>query len=487
MPLEDIIQNRKDKITKIVTSGDNPYPSKSWRTHVVGDTLSAFEELAVEKTPIILSGRLISKREHGALFFGDLKDESGQIQILLKKDDIGEELFNKFLDTIDIGDIIEIKGTCFLTKRNEKTVLTEQFRILTKTIHPLPEKWHGIADVEDRYRKRYLDLIFNDDVRNKFYQRAHIIQAIRSFLISHNFLEVTTPTLQPLYGGASARPFKTHLNALDMTMFLRLAPELYLKRLLVGGIERVFEFAQCFRNEGIDREHAPEFSMLEFYASYTDIDWGMDFVETMLAFVARECFGSFEVKVGDNDILLKPKFSRIRFDDLLRQTTSLDYVRNSIEDFIRIAREKNVDIQGCVDKSSIADELLKKLVRQTIIQPLFITHYPTDMLPLAKKSRDPAFTESFQLLFGGFEVVKAFGELNDPIDQRARFAQQEDKRAKGDEEAQQTDEDFLEALEYGMPPACGVGIGIDRLVTLLTNSHSLREVQLFPLMKNKAQ
>lgn len=484
MPLEDIIQARKQKIASIIRDGESPYPAKSWRTQNIGKIIKNFDDFANEKTPVIIAGRLMSKREHGALFFGDVKDESGQIQILLKKDLIGDELFDKFISIADTGDIIEIKGICFLTKRNEKTIEVEQFRMLSKSLLPLPEKWHGIVDVEDRYRKRYLDLIFNEDVKSKFYKRAHIIQAIRSFLISHNFLEVTTPTLQPLYGGASARPFKTHLNSLDMTMFLRLAPELYLKRLLVGGFERVFEFAQCFRNEGIDREHAPEFSMLEFYAAYTDIEWGMDFVETMLAFVARECFNSFDVMVGDNQISFKPQFSRVRFDDLLKQVTGIDYANDSYENFLKVARDKSVDVTGCVDKASVADELLKKLVRPTVIQPLFITHYPTDMLPLAKKSKDSAFTESFQLLFGGFELVKAFGELNDPIDQRERFALQEDKRAKGDEEAQKTDEDFLEALEYGMPPACGVGIGIDRLITLLTDSHSLREVQLFPLMRS---
>lgn len=483
MPLEDIIQVRKDKVARIIRDGESPYPAKSWRTHIISDVINSFIELEVSKDHVILTGRLLSKREHGALIFLDLRDESGQIQLLLKKDDIGDEIFNKFTETIDIGDIIEVKGFVFNTKRNEKTLQIVQYRILTKSILPLPEKWHGIVDVEDRYRKRYLDLIFNEDVRNKFYKRAHIIQSMRSFLISHKFLEVTTPTLQPLYGGASARPFKTHLNSLDMTMFLRLAPELYLKRLMVGGFERVFEFATCFRNEGIDREHSPEFLMLEFYAAYTDIEWGMDFIETMLAYVARDCFGSFEIQIGDNVVSFKPRFGRIRFDDLLKQATGLDYVNSSIEDFVRVGNEKKVPLGELVDKANMADELIKKLVRSTIIQPLFVTHYPTDMLPLAKKSRDPMFTESFQLLFGGFEVVKAFGELNDPMDQRERFAQQEDKRAKGDEEAQQSDENFLEALEYGMPPACGAGIGIDRLVTLLTNSHSLREIQLFPLMR----
>ena len=483
MPLEDIIQVRKDKLARIIRDGESPYPAKSWRTHIISDVINSFIELETSKEHVILTGRLLSKREHGALIFLDLRDESGQIQLLLKKDDVGDEIFNKFTEAIDIGDIIEVKGFVFNTKRNEKTLQIVQYRILTKSILPLPEKWHGIVDVEDRYRKRYLDLIFNEDVRNKFYKRAHIIQSMRSFLISHKFLEVTTPTLQPLYGGASARPFKTHLNSLDMTMFLRLAPELYLKRLMVGGFERVFEFATCFRNEGIDREHSPEFLMLEFYAAYTDIEWGMDFIETMLAYVARDCFGSFDIQIGDNAVSFKPRFSRIRFDDLLKQATGLDYVNSTIEDFVRVGNEKKVPLGELVDKANMADELIKKLVRPTIIQPLFVTHYPTDMLPLAKKSRDPMFTESFQLLFGGFEVVKAFGELNDPMDQRERFAQQEDKRAKGDEEAQQSDENFLEALEYGMPPACGAGIGIDRLVTLLTNSHSLREIQLFPLMR----
>ncbi|KKW01451.1 MAG: Lysine-tRNA ligase, partial [Parcubacteria group bacterium GW2011_GWA1_49_11] len=307
---------------------------------------------------------------------------------------------------------------------------------------PLPEKWHGLQDVEERYRKRYLDLLMDDNVKAKFVKRAQIIQAMRDYLLKQEFLEVTTPTLQPLYGGASARPFKTHLNALDTDVFLRIAPELYLKRLLVGGFEKVFEFTTNFRNEGIDREHNPEFSAVEFYAAYKDYNWAMDLVEDMLVTVAPDRF--------------KKPFRRVKFAELMRPHDSLE------------------------------DAVFKEKVRPTLIEPTFVTDYPKDMLPLTKLKPGMADTvEAFQFYVGGLELVKAFTELNDPIDQRERFAAQENLRAKGDEEAQRMDEDFIEALEYGMPPAAGVGIGIDRLVTFLTDSHSLREIILFPMMRPK--
>ena len=415
MPLDQIKQARLEKLKKIREAGLDAYPAKTARTHTIAQ--------ATGEGVLVLAGRVMAIRGHGEITFMDLRDGTGTIQLFFK----GEHP----TETIDIGDFIEAEGTLFTTKAGEKTLHVTRSAMLTKSLLPLPEKWHGLQDVEERYRKRYLDLLINDDVKQKFVRRAAIIQSIRDYLIKHQFVEVTTPTLQSLYGGASARPFKTHLNALNQDMFLRIAPELYLKRLIVGGFERVFEFTTNFRNEGIDREHNPEFSAVEFYAAYHDYEWGMEFMENMLVAIAPERFS-------------KP-FRRVRYSELMAPHGSLE------------------------------DVVFKEKVRHTLIEPVFVYDYPKDMFPLAK--------EVFQFYAGGFELVKAFTELNDPIDQRERFAAQENMRAKGDEEAQRMDEDFIEALEYGMPPTAGFGIGLDRLVAFLTDAHSIREVILFPLMK----
>ena len=413
MALEELRQARLEKLKKIA----DPYPTATSRTHAITQ--------AEGEGVFVLAGRVMAMRGHGAITFMDLQDGSGKIQLFFKDENPSE--------TIDIGDFIETEGTLFITKAGEKTLHVTRYTTLAKSLLPLPEKWHGLQDVEERFRKRYLDLLMNPEVREKFQKRAEIIQNIRSFLLKNNFLEVTTPTLQPLYGGASARPFKTHMHALDMDLFLRIAPELYLKRLLVGGFERVFEFTTNFRNEGMDREHNPEFSAVEFYAAYKDYAWGMEFIEDLFAVIAPEKF--------------KKPFRRVRYEDLM------------------------------VPHGSLEDAVFKEKVRHTLIEPTIVYDYPKSMFPLAK--------DVFQLYAGGFELVKAFSELNDPIDQRERFKTQENLRAKGDEEAQRMDEDFIEALEYGMPPAAGFGIGIDRLVALLTDSHSIREVILFPTMKPK--
>lgn len=411
MPLDEIKQARLEKLKKIA----NPYPIRTLRTHTIAQ--------ASGEGVLVLAGRVMAIRGHGAISFLDLEDGTGKIQLFLESEK----------DLIDIGDFIEAEGTLFTTKSGEKTLRVSRWKMLAKSLLPLPEKWHGLQDVEERYRKRYLDLLMNPEVRAVFEKRAAIIQSLRDFLLKHQFVEVQTPTLQTLYGGASARPFKTHLNALDQDMFLRIAPELYLKRLLVGGFERVFEFTTNFRNEGMDREHNPEFSALEFYVAYQDYEWGMGFIEDMFVALAPDRFH-------------KP-FRRITYSELMAPHGSLE------------------------------DAVFKEKVRHTLIEPTFVYDYPASMFPLAK--------EVFQFYAGGFEMVKAFTELNDPIDQRERFAAQENMRAKGDEEAQRMDEDYIEALEYGMPPAAGFGIGIDRLVAFLTGSHSIREVILFPLMRPK--
>lgn len=444
MALDDLRQVKLDKVKVLRDNGVDPYPAVSHRSMSVADALARFDSLAESKEEITLAGRVMARRGHGGLIFFDLNDGGDKIQAIAKEDTLGDEGFKFFNELVDIGDIVEVSGTLFTTKKEERTIEATKIRMLTKSLLPLPEKWHGLQDVEERFRKRYLDLMMSDEVRGKFIKRAHIIQGLRNYLINNDFIEVTTPTLQPLYGGASARPFKTHLNALDMDMFLRIAPELYLKRLLVGGMERVFEFTTNFRNEGIDREHNPEFSAVEFYAAYQDYNWAMDFVEDMLVTVAPDRFQ-------------KP-FRRISYAELMKDTGSLD------------------------------DAVFKEKVRGTLMEPTFVMDYPKDMLPLTKlKPGDSETVEAFQFYAGGFELAKAFTELNDPVDQRERFKAQENMRAKGDEEAQRMDEDFIEALEHGMPPAAGVGIGIDRLVALLTDSHSLREVLLFPTMRPKSE
>ena len=441
MALDDIRQVKLEKLKQLRKAGIEPYPTTTKRSMSVVDALAEFDTLVESKKEITLAGRLMAQRGHGGLIFFDIVDDGVKIQGCAKEDTLGAEGFKFFNELVDIGDIIEVTGTLFKTKKDERTIEAIEIGILTKALLPLPEKWHGLVDVEERFRKRYLDLLMNEEVRGKFIKRAEIIQAIRHYLMKHEFLEVTTPTLQPLYGGASARPFKTYLNALDQEMFLRIAPELYLKRLLVGGLDRVFEFTTNFRNEGIDREHNPEFSAVEFYIAYKDYNWGMDFIEDMMVTIAPERF--------------KKPFRRVTYKELMQDTGSLD------------------------------DAVFKEKVRGTLIEPTFVYDYPKDMLPLTKLKPGTDVVEAFQFYAGGVELVKAFTELNDPIDQRERFKAQENMRVKGDEEAQRMDEDFVEALEYGMPPAAGFGIGIDRLVALLTDSHSLREVILFPTMRPK--
>ena len=442
MALDEIKQVKLDKLKALRKAGIDPYPATTKRSMSVADALEDFDKLAESKEQITIAGRIMAQRAHGGSVFFDIRDDGQKLQGFIKEDVVGADAFKQFQELFDIGDIIEATGFLFKTKKEEKTLEVCNFRMLTKALLPLPEKWHGLVDVEERFRRRYLDLLMNEEVRSKFINRAEIIQAIRHYLMKHEFLEVTTPTLQPLYGGASARPFKTHLNALDQDMFLRIAPELYLKRLLVGGLDRVFEFTTNFRNEGIDREHNPEFSAVEFYAAYKDYNWGMDFVEDMMVTVAPEKF--------------KKPFRRVTYKELMQDAGGLD------------------------------DAVFKEKVRGTLIEPTFVMDYPKAMLPLTKlKPGTDDIVEAFQFYAGGMELVKAFSELNDPIDQRERFSAQENLRAKGDEEAQRMDEDFIEALEYGMPPACGVGLGLDRLVALLTDSHSLREVILFPTMRPK--
>ncbi len=458
MALDEIRKVKIEKLEKLRAAGVDPYPAVSHRTMNVGQAVAQFETLSASAEQIIIAGRVMARREHGGSIFFDLDDGSGRIQGFIKEDVVGPEVFAQFKELFDIGDIIEVAGHLFKTKKEERTIEVKHCMMLTKALLPLPEKWHGLTDVEERFRKRYLDLALNEDVRQTFKTRSVIVRALRDFLNHHDFMEVSTPTLQPLYGGASARPFKTHMHALDIDLYLRIAPELYLKRLLVGGFEKVFEFTTNFRNEGMDRDHNPEFYAIEFYAAYKDMSWMLDFTEEMLRTVVKQVFSDGIVRHEGREIDFNKPFTRVKFADLLKEYST----------------------------GQEADELFKKNIRPTLVQPTFVMDWPTELLPLAKKTDyDPKFVSTFQFFAGGLEMIKAFTELNDPIDQRERFAAQESNRAKGDEEAQRMDEDFVEALEYGMPPAAGWGLGLDRFVMLLTDSHSIREVLLFPTMKPK--
>ncbi len=486
MPLEDFRKERIKKLEMLRKAGIDPYPAVSQRTHAIADALASFDALADGKHSLVLAGRVMAKREHGGLVFLDLNDGTGVFQVLIKRDTLGDERFQLLADTLDIGDFIEVAGPLFVTKRQERTLEASSWSMLAKSLLPPPEKWHGLQDADERFRKRYLDLTFNPEVKKKFELRTRIIQELRNFLNGQGFVEVQTPTLQPLYGGASARPFKTHMHALDMDLYLRIAPELYLKRLLVGGFTSVYEFTTNFRNEGMDRDHNPEFSALEFYAAYRDLQWAMLFTEDMFECVLKCVANGTTITYGGQDIHFKRPFIRATFNELLKQYTGLDYDTDDEKAFRGKAEELGLVIEKSVVKPGLADEIFKKAIRPNLVQPTFVTSWPADLLPLAKRLPDnPNYVDAFQFFAAGAELIKAFTELNDPLDQRERMASQESRRAKGDEEAQRLDEDFIEALEYGMPPAAGWGLGIDRFVSILTDSHAIREVILFPFMRPK--
>ena len=405
---------------------------------------------------------------------------------VFRKDRIGEKAYKFFIDNFDIGDFIELRGILFKTKKGERTIEVSDYKILVKSLLPLPEKWHGLKDIEERFRKRYLDLIFNPEVKKKFELRSKIIKEIREFLAKEGFLEVETPILQPIYGGAKAKPFKTYLNALNLDLYLRIAPELYLKRLLVGGFEKIYEIGRCFRNEGMDRTHNPDFTMLEFYWAYADYKDLMKLAETMFENVLKKIFGTLKIKYKGKEVNFKTPWQRIEFSTFFKKYTGINLDEINRETLAKKAKEFGISIKEELDKVAIADEIYKKICRPKIWQPTFIIHAPLGLFPLAKKLSDnPPRLATLQLMVAGWELINAFSELNDPIEQEKRFKEQEKSFKAGLEEAQRMDEDFIEALEYGMPPAAGFGMGIDRLVALLTNSHSLREVILFPTMKPK--
>lgn len=474
---------RIEKLHALREGGVNPYPYRYTVTHAVSAVRDGEKALTEAGAIVCVAGRTMALRGHGKTIFGHIEDSTGRIQFYLKRDDIGEENFKRF-EFVDLGDILGIAGKLFRTRTDEITIKVESFEVLSKSLRPLPEKWHGLTDKEIRYRQRYVDLAVNPEVREVFIKRSRLVESMRRFLLEEGFLEVETPILQPLYGGASARPFTTHHNALDMTLYLRIANELYLKRLLVGGFERVFEFAKDFRNEGIDRSHNPEFTMMECYAAHLDYMDFMDMMERMVATVARALAADGKVTFGGRALDFTKPWRRIRFFEALREKTGIEFFGASESELAAHAKKLGVHVEKGAPSAIIINEVFGALVEPDLQEPTFIYDYPKELSPLAKDHRSvPGLVERFEGYVGGFEVCNAFSELNDPLEQRRRFEQQMENRARGDEEAQVLDEDYLRALEYGMPPAAGLGVGIDRLTMVFTDSHSIRDVILFPHMR----
>ncbi len=479
---------RREKARQLTDAGIPLYPSQTTRTAMCADASASFDEWSSDGRSVSLAGRLMTTRVHGALMFADLADASGRLQILLKQDVVGDDAFVRFRDTIDPADLVEVSGTLFRTQRGEKTLQVTSWKLLAKALLPLPEKWHGLADQETRYRERELDLVSNAETRRIFSIRSATIRALRRGLEQEGFEEVETPMLQPIPGGATARPFVTHHNALDIDLYLRIAPELYLKRLIVGGYERVFEIGRQFRNEGIDWSHNPEFTSLEFYWAYQEYRGLMDFTERFIQDVIRQVNGSLVVPHGESSIDFSGPWPRKTFRAAIREACGIDIVGLSRDELLAEMKRVGVqtDDQGA-DLGKLYDDLYKDTVRSRQIEPLFIIDYPIEMEPLAKKCEDdPRFVQRFQLIAGTVELLKAYSELNDPIDQLDRFRAQQALRESGDDEAQHIDMAFVTALEHGMPPTAGWGMGVDRFVALLANVRTLKEVILFPTLRPAA-
>jgi lysyl-tRNA synthetase class 2 len=490
--LNAVMRARRDKFEQIKALGINPFPHDYQRTHLAAEIKNNFEALFEKEVSI--AGRIMSLRPQGKATFGHLEDASGRLQFYLKLDLIGEASY-KLVGLLDLGDILGVRGKVLKTRTGEITVQAESVTLLSKTLRPLPiakEKvdegervvYDAFADKEMRYRQRYVDLAVNPHVREVFVKRSRIIAAMREYLAGRGYLEVETPILQPLYGGASARPFTTHHNALDMKLYLRIANELYLKRLIAGGYEGVFEFAKDFRNEGIDRFHNPEFTMMEVYVAYHDYNFMMDLVEEMFGKIVKDVTGGYKVTYQGTEIDFTPPWPRLPYLEAIKKETGHDLSGKSLEELRRIAKALHVEIEANAYEGNIIDAIFSATVEAKLIQPVFITDFPLAISPLAKKHRSkPGLVERFECFVASKELGNAFTELNDPLDQRERFIEQKRLLEAGDAEAQQLDEDYLRALEYGMPPTTGLGVGIDRLVMILTDQYSIRDVLLFPHMR----
>jgi len=494
----DLRSIKIEKLDRIREMGINPYPNDYNRTHYTTEIIDNFEEYEKNKTPVAVAGRLIAIRKMGKAAFCHLRDSEGKIQFYVRKDKLSEQQFELF-KLLDIGDFIGVSGSAFRTRTGEITVLAAELTLLAKALLPLPvvkeEEVEGkkivhdaFADKELRYRRRYLDLAVNPDVREIFKTRAKIVSSMRRYLENRGYVEVETPVLQPIYGGASARPFKTHHNALDIDLYLRIADELYLKRLIVGGFDGVFEIAKDFRNEGIDRLHNPEFSMMELYVAYHDYNFMMELVEELISTIAREITGSAEITYQGQRIDLSPPWERLSMFEAIKRYTGYAVDNADLAALKSFTKELEIDIESFWGRGKIIEEIYGAFVEPKIVRPTFIKDYPREISPLAKRSPDnPEIVERFEAVVAGFELANAYSELNDPDDQKQRFLEQMEQRNLGDEEAQVLDEDYIMALEYGMPPTTGLGVGVDRLTILLTDTTSLRDVILFPHMKPRSE
>ncbi|GFO54195.1 lysine--tRNA ligase [Geomonas sp. Red276] len=489
--LSELLLQRRRKVDALWEAGINPYPNDFRPEHTSADVRDTYgEKEVIEENPqrFVLAGRILARRSFGKAAFVQLQDRKGRVQLYLKKDALGEELFAEF-ENYDIGDIIGVSGHPFRTQKGELTVNCDTVRLLTKSLLPLPEKFHGLTDVETRYRQRYVDLIVSPDVREVFFKRSRIVSLIREFMTRHDFLEVETPMMQPIPGGATAKPFITHHNALDMQLYLRIAPELYLKRLVVGGLERVFEINRNFRNEGISVRHNPEFTMMEFYQAYATFEDLMNFTEELLCHVAQEVLGTLDFTYGGQPISFQRPWQRFTVKEAIVHFGDID--AKSLEDrdlAYAYAKKIGLDLTEDIGYGKLITEIFEEVAEPKLMQPTFITSYPTEVSPLSRKNdHDPEYVDRFEFFCAGREMANAFSELNDPRDQKERFLAQVAAKAKGDEEAHFMDEDYIRALEYGLPPTAGEGIGIDRLVMLLTDSPSIRDVILFPQLRKEAK
>lgn len=490
--LGELLQIRRNKLDELRALGVDPFGTKFNRTHQSGEIVAQYSDLSKEELEekaieVSLAGRIMTKRGMGKASFAHLQDLSGRIQIYVREDSVASHKYQAF-DLLDIGDMIGVKGVVFKTKTGETSVKVKDLEVLTKSLLPLPDKFHGLKDVETRYRQRYVDLIVNPDVQKTFISRSRIIQSMRRYLDDRGYLEVETPTLHSIAGGAAARPFITHHNALDMQLYMRIAIELHLKRLIVGGMEKVYEIGRVYRNEGISTRHNPEFTMIELYEAYADYEDIMRLTEELIAHICREVHGTTKITYQGQEVDLTPAWRRVSMTDLVRETVGVDFtVQMSDEEAHALAKQHNVPVEKHMTFGHIVNAFFETFCEHTLIQPTFVTGHPVAISPLAKKKEsDPRFTDRFELFIVAREHANAFTELNDPIDQRERFEAQMSEKEAGNDEAHEMDDDFIRALEYGMPPTGGLGIGIDRLVMLLTDAPSIRDVLLFPHMRDRS-
>jgi len=483
--MNEVLKIRRMKLKELQESGRNPFSHVKFNvTHSTRQIIDNFKEL--EGTQVSIAGRMISKRGMGKASFCDIQDRDGKIQLYVRINEIGEEEYSLF-KSYDIGDILGVKGEVFKTHKEEISIKVSKIILLSKSLMPLPEKWHGLKDMDLRYRQRYVDLIVNPDVKETFIRRSKIIKAVRTFLDERGFLEVDTPILNTIPGGAAAKPFITHHNTLDMELYLRIAPELYLKRLITGGLEKIYEMGRMFRNEGMSIKHNPEFTMLEVYEAYNDYKGMMELAESLILYITRDVLKNTRFSYQGTDIDLTPPWERISMIDSVKKYTGIDFntIKN-VQEARSVAQEKGINVSESMTKGEILNVIFEENVEPHLLQPVFIYDYPVEVSPLTKKKPDnPQLTERFELFIMGREIGNAYSELNDPMDQRERFVNQMEKRQQGDEKANMIDEDFLNAMEYGMPPTGGLGVGIDRLIMLLTDSYSIRDVLLFPTMKSR--